>query len=440
MQHQQRLTAFAACLLLSLAACGGGGSGSPSKPAHETSVFVPGTAGGQSEAAIATPIAGSVTQSSDTAAGVTANAVHATVGLDSNGLLIADVRGVGWQLRRTIGNTYLMQKADLMGDDLAGTFLYTLQPYRSVTLYTDRRRPPEQTVQDGDIWTSSGDYSLDQLLSELEGGVFGALNGQKGVLFCFDDCSGDGAVAVSPPDGGSSTPDNQLVLSEIEGLDHRGLRFISESDAQSLPEDTDYLVLGGWSYVPDKLLDEDGDFVVDDDNLAVYRETEFGVFVDGNDPFSQEKIGILTGTASYGGLAFAVYLDTNTDPVTGVGKDDELLADVNLTANFERGTIGGWLSNFRSSSDGRWTYPTSLTAFPTSLTLKDASIGDSHSGFFTGDTSMTFDGSRFAGKWGGQFYGNSETDGMPGSAAGTYGAATQDGSKSILGAFGAYKE
>ena len=53
---------------------------------------------------------------------------------------------------------------------------------------------------------------------------------------------------------------------------------------------------------------------------------------------------------------------------------------------------------------------------------------------------MTFDGSSFAGKWGGQFYGNGKADGKPGSAAGTFGAANADGSKTIIGVFGAHKQ
>ena len=442
MPHRKHLSALAACLLLALAACGGGGSGSPTTPQPETSLFVPGTAGGYGEAAIAVPIAGSVTQSSDTVAGVTANAVHATVALDGKGLLTAAVRGMGWQLQNTSGETLVLSE-----DWAQVAHLYTLQPYRSAVLFTDRSRPPEQTVQDGDIWTSSGDYTMDQLLFELEGGALGALNGQRGVLFCAEDCYGPVAVPqpVEPDvEDGSTTPENEAILSEIDGLDHRGLRFISESDAQSPPEDSDYLILGFWSYVPANLLDEDGDFSVDDNNLSIFREIELGVFVDGNDPFYQGNIEPLTGTVSYSGLALAAYLDTNTDPVTGTGKLDQLSADVRLTAKLgsstDNGIISGTVTNFQSFYGGQYADPTSLTEFPINLILKDAPIGNSHSGFFTGDTSMTFDGSGFAGKWGGQFYGNSETDGRPGSAAGTFGAATTDGSRSIIGAFGAYKD
>ena len=74
------------------------------------------------------------------------------------------------------------------------------------------------------------------------------------------------------------------------------------------------------------------------------------------------------------------------------------------------------------------------------LHLGTANIGGPEAGFFTGNTSMTSDGDTYTGKWGGQFYGNGESDGKPGSVAGTFGAATMSGDESLLGAFGAYKE
>ena len=49
------------------------------------------------------------------------------------------------------------------------------------------------------------------------------------------------------------------------------------------------------------------------------------------------------------------------------------------------------------------------------LMLGTANIGNSNGGFFKGDTSATFAGDTFAGKWGGQFYSNGESDGKPGS-------------------------
>ena len=51
------------------------------------------------------------------------------------------------------------------------------------------------------------------------------------------------------------------------------------------------------------------------------------------------------------------------------------------------------------------------------LTLESAAIGDSESGFFTGDTTLAGTAG-FEGEWGGRFFGNGESDGQPGSVAG----------------------
>ena len=450
MRHQKRLPALAACLLLVLAACGGGGSGSPSTPPPETSVFIPGASGGPSEAAVAKPTAGSVTQSSDTVGGVTANAVHATVSFDDKGLLTADVRGSGWQFSNSVGMTNVFNLDD---QSWAGVVVHDSHgersPFRYVAVATDRIRPAEQVIQEDDVWVSFTADSDDELYFALYDSDSGTLNDEEGVLFCPGNCiqfPGDGGHSYAPVDG---TGDYQVVLSDLQYLDHQGLRFIRQTDAQNLPADDDYLVMGYWLFVPEKWRDVAGwplYWGLEGFDKALYKDMEYGVFVDGNDPFRQENLSPLTGSATYTGWGFADYIDTNIDPETGVGKAASLLLgtglllDARLTANFESGTVSGSLSNFRSMWDSDWAHPTLLTDLPTSLTLKSASIGNSHSGFFTGDTSMTFDGGRFVGKWGGQFYSNGEADGKPGSAAGTFGAATADGSRSIIGAFGAYKE
>ena len=142
----------------------------------------------------------------------------------------------------------------------------------------------------------------------------------------------------------------------------------------------------------------------------------------------------MTGTATYSAQdgATGVYADAEE------GRNYFFDADVTLTANFgngsELGTISGRIHNF--DVDGL-----TVTGNP-ELTLDSADIGSSNSGFFTGDTRMdVVGGSNFTGKWGGQFYGNgaNPTD-APGSVAGTFGAATADGSESFLGAYGAYKQ
>ncbi|MCY4438653.1 MAG: hypothetical protein OXE53_00365 [Deltaproteobacteria bacterium] len=76
-------------------------------------------------------------------------------------------------------------------------------------------------------------------------------------------------------------------------------------------------------------------------------------------------------------------------------------------------------------------------------------VGAVNSGFFSGP--VTDDGGAdprlYTGRWGGQFFGNGEPDGTPGSVAGTFGARTTDfpggnvGEElSIVGAFGAHKQ
>ena len=46
----------------------------------------------------------------------------------------------------------------------------------------------------------------------------------------------------------------------------------------------------------------------------------------------------------------------------------------------------------------------------------------------------------YTGHWGGQFFGNEEADGRPGSVAGTFGGHSTDDVVSFVGAFGAHKQ
>ena len=76
-----------------------------------------------------------------------------------------------------------------------------------------------------------------------------------------------------------------------------------------------------------------------------------------------------------------------------------------------------------------------------SVTLGTANIGSSNSGFFEGRLNGTVEGIDYSGRWGGQFFGNSETDGTaPGSVGGTLGATSDDRNNSFVGVFGAYKQ
>ncbi len=175
--------------------------------------------------------------------------------------------------------------------------------------------------------------------------------------------------------------------------------------------DTDYLAGGLWIFIPD-----------DATSLDDY---ETGVFVDGNDPFTQANIAGLTSVAQYQGPATGIYTTDDTNFF--------FEAAAKLTADFGNnsalGTISGQIDTV--TVDGE------AVAGDPVLMLGSANIGSGDSGFFTGDTSMTFDGSDFAGKWGGQFFGDgdSATD-HPTSVAGTFGADGDDAS--LLGVFGAY--
>ena len=185
-------------------------------------------------------------------------------------------------------------------------------------------------------------------------------------------------------------------------------------------QDADYLAGGLWVRVP-----------ADAASVADY---EFGAFMDGNDPFRQANLAGLTGTATYAADAGAImhhsHQETN-DRYAVVG-------DVRLTADFGDasglGSIGGTVSNFRGEGPGPDYYE------GVSVVLGTAQIGSANSGFFTGATSTAGTDSAFTGKWGGQFYGNGEAGAPPGSVAGTFGAATADGSESFIGIYGAYRQ
>ena len=186
---------------------------------------------------------------------------------------------------------------------------------------------------------------------------------------------------------------------------------------ESTDTDADYLARGIWVYVPD-----------DATNLHDY---EYGAFADGNDPFVQDNLAGLAGTATYVGEDSATGLYANA----AEQQNEFFEADVTLMANFgyggELGSIEGRIHDIQI--DGA-----ALPGNP-QLALRNANIGANHSGFFDGDTGMTFEGKSFTGKWGGQFFSNgaSSTD-TPGSVAGTFGAATEGGRESFLGSFSAY--
>ena len=206
-----------------------------------------------------------------------------------------------------------------------------------------------------------------------------------------------------------------LVSQETGG--RRVLVMYTDADPVALAAgDTDWMAAGIWGFIPDN---QDGDF-------------EFGAFADGGDPFQQDNLQALTGNAIYQGEAYGVYYSSSS---TG-GEDSDLFnADVRLEVDFGDaaglGTVQGTISNVRDM-DG------SIAGNP-QVTLGAASIGDANSGFFTGDTSMDFEGRSYAGKWGGQFLSNGDaaTD-SPSKVVGTFGVAAEEANAvgGLVGAFG----
>ena len=215
----------------------------------------------------------------------------------------------------------------------------------------------------------------------------------------------------------------------------RWVRTFTDAPAGSVPDD--YLVMGYWLRVPERFVDSDGGLDTGDDLADFVSSIEYGVFVNGGDPYEQANILALTGTATYTGDATAFYIDTVND------KESALRANVTVTADFgtnaELGTVTGTVNGFERyytrEPEPRELDDTELGDLG-SVNLGTADIGDSDSGFFTGDTSMTVNGDSMAGKWGGQFYGNGQqpTE-APAAVAGTFGAANSAGDKVIIGTY-----
>ena len=189
------------------------------------------------------------------------------------------------------------------------------------------------------------------------------------------------------------------------------------TSTQTTGSGENYLVLGEWQFSPS---DETGTF-------------EIGFFVDGGDPFQETNLTSLTGGAVY--YAQAVVRASNS-----AGEVERLLAEVTLDADFgDGGTLGsitGSVQDYQRVVDEAYLEP--AAGYP-DLVLLSTSISDSEGGFFTGDTSGAVGDSQWSGTWGGQFYNNTPEypNIPPTSVGGTFGAATEDGTKGLLGGFAA---
>ncbi len=180
--------------------------------------------------------------------------------------------------------------------------------------------------------------------------------------------------------------------------------------------DTDYLAGGVWLFVPD--------------NATRAADYVFGAFVDGSDPFDQTNLVALQGTATYEGAATGVYSEKTAES-TSIGFFD---GAVELTADFGDasglGTISGSITDFEVDGENR----------DGTLNLGTATLGSQNNGFFEGAVTGSDNEYSYVGNWGGQFFGNGESDGRPGSVGGTFGGSSTDDVINFVGAFGAYKQ
>ena len=180
--------------------------------------------------------------------------------------------------------------------------------------------------------------------------------------------------------------------------------------------DTDYLAGGFWLSFPDDLAHTEG--------------YSGGAFADGNDPFHQANILGLQGTATYTGFAAGTYTLRSLE-----GFDlGTFVGVVNLNADFGAdnalGTISGSITDVEVDDE----------PIVASLDLGTAAVGSVNSGFFEGQATGVAEGLTLQGRWGGQFYGNGEANGLPSSVAGTFGGRSADNAANYVGAFGAHHQ
>ena len=174
-------------------------------------------------------------------------------------------------------------------------------------------------------------------------------------------------------------------------------RLLHLSDIES-NDDKDYMALGLWTWW-------DG------------RRAFAGTSASGNDPFDAAKLEALKQVSGYAGHAVGVYGTEDT----GI---QLFTADVRFTVNFGNGSVSGVLTNGKDKATGASIF--------TNLELNSISLD----GFFRGSLA----GENLAGNWGGQFFGKGADGERPGSIGGTFGVATSDKSRGLVGMFGAYRE
>lgn len=312
-----------------------------------------------------------------------------------------------------------MGPAEPMQGGMEGDLSSALAGSRQTLIQTATAAAARSTPRQGSVTQSSnaatGGVTTDRV-------VAAATRSDNRITYSLTGTIGGQPLDFEGSGDASSEGLSQAMISRPAGSGtlHVGIRTnIAEGG------DTDWLAGGIWVYLPDDVSDTGA--------------VSFGAFANGGDPFPQDNIAGLTGTARYQGDAAGVYLNPN--PEGGPEGGPSLFnARTTLTVDFgdgaTLGTIGGTIHSV-TEEDG-----TPFLPSPT-LTLESADIGDSGSGFFTGDTSMTYGddgaGRAFSGKWGGQFFGEDAAADAPISVVGTFGAATDDGD-GFVGAYVANKE
>ena len=422
---QFSVLALAASVAVALSGCGGGGGGGGTTPMADGGGSMTGGGGGggggstpptqsldelmaanaansMRQAAGARPNPGSVTQSSNVNNGITTDRVEVTAEYGENQHRLEVRNGTSW----SIGTSQIPDTDDpwwgaYLEQRIRGGTLY-------VDVYSDIDAPTVTTIDgttkrldeipDGTPLT----VSLDTLNARYGSGT---LDGVSGTFHC-DRASG------------GFCPVRYIVSGGVAGTSFDGTDWMFTPDTSTTTKspDTDYLAGGIWLFVPDNRLSA-GDYV-------------FGVFGDGSDPFEQGNLAALTGAATYEGDAIGFYSE-KTNGNTDIG---EFEGDVMLTANFgsssELGDISGSITDFVVDD----------VSHTGTLNLGTADIGSGNNGFFEGVVTGSDGDHSYGGMWGGQFFGNGESDGKPGSVGGTFGGSSEDDSVNFVGIFGAFKQ
>ena len=178
--------------------------------------------------------------------------------------------------------------------------------------------------------------------------------------------------------------ESQFRGSALEGrVGESGILVALVTDIEG-PDDTDYLSLGTWTIAPDNVGDRDN--------------YEYGVFVDGSDPFEQANIQPLQESATYSGLAAGLFIGgPNVSLNTDYGHyavEDNFDGKLELTANFhsanDLGTISGSITELMVNE----------TLRVGTLNLGETNIGPRDSGFFEGTMSGLISDIGLSGTWG----------------------------------------